>query len=207
MITPTYLMSNDDLGRFYADAFTEILPSYQANATKYPVSDKSVITSNVVKSNPTLSLTCYVGKNPLSNINGNLLSIDDKEQRPLNAHEILLYWFNKSTKLTIVNEFYNLNDYVIVKYTPRQVNTTDSMEYRLLLEHIRNVSYEKGYLLTFADEQKSLDGQRKTNSSNNGFSSKVNKLPDLYKDGYVNLMGLEQKSNEQKIKEFFNRGG
>ncbi|HBH7905593.1 TPA: hypothetical protein KDX60_000687, partial [Vibrio parahaemolyticus] len=90
---------------------------------------------------------------------------------------------------------------------PRQVNTTDSMEYRLLLEHIRNVSYEKGYLLTFADEQKSLDGQRKTNSSNNGFSGKVNKLPDLYKDGYVNLMGLEQKSNEQKIKEFFNREG
>ncbi|NMU26504.1 hypothetical protein HKB21_12815, partial [Vibrio parahaemolyticus] len=75
------------------------------------------------------------------------------------------------------------------------------MEYRLLLEHIRNVSYEKGYLLTFADEQKSLDGQRKTNSSNNGFSGKVNKLPDLYKDGYVSLMGLEQKSNEQKIKE------
>ncbi|EJE8517289.1 hypothetical protein M5237_000315 [Vibrio parahaemolyticus] len=206
MITPTYIMDNN-LGRFYADAFTEVLPSYQANATKYPVSDKSVITSNVVKSNPTLSLTCYVGKNPLSNINGNLLSVDDKEQRPLNAHEILLFWFTKSTKLTIVNEFYNLNDYVIVKYTPRQVNTTDSMEYRLLLEHIRNVSYEKGYLLTFADEQKSIDGQNKTSSANNGFSGKVNKLPDLYKDGYVNLMGLEQKSNEQIIKEFFNREG
>ncbi|HHX8286148.1 TPA: phage baseplate protein [Vibrio diabolicus] len=205
MITPTYIM-DDNLGRFYADAFTEVLPSYQANATKYPISDKSVITSNVVKSNPTLSLTCYVGKNPLRvDIEGNLLSVDDK--RPLNAHEILLNWFNKSTKLTIVNEFYNLNNYVIVKYTPRQVGTTDSMEYRLILEHIRNVSYEKGYLLTFADEQKSLDGQRKTNSSNNGFSDKVNKLPDLYKDGYVNLMGLEQKSNEQKIKEFFNREG
>ncbi|MDW1736815.1 hypothetical protein R7O07_24010 [Vibrio sp. Vb2235] len=206
MITPTYIM-DDNLGRFYADAFTEISPSYTSSATKYPVSDKSVINSNVIKNNPTLSLTCYVGKNPLKNIDDNLLSGDDKEQRPLNAHEILLSWFNKSTKLTIVNEFYNLNDYVIVKYTPRQVNTTDSMEYRLLLEHIRNVSYEKGYLLTFADEQKSLDGQRKTNSSNNGFSSKVNKLPDLYKDGYVNLMGLEQKSNEQKIKEFFNREG
>ncbi|MBS9947527.1 hypothetical protein J4H64_14055 [Vibrio alginolyticus] len=204
MITPTYIMDNN-LGRFYADAFTEVLPSYQANATKYPVSDKSVITSNVVKSNPTLSLTCYVGKNPLSNINGNLLSVDDK--RPLNAHEILLNWFNRSTKLTIVNEFYNLKDYVIVKYTPKQVGTTDSMEYRLILEHVRNVSYERGYLLTFADEQKTLDAQRKTNSTNNGFSDKVNKLPDLYKDGYVNLMGLEQKSNEQVIKEFFNREG
>ena len=204
MITPTYIMDNN-LGRFYADAFTEVLPSYQANATKYPVSDKSVITSNVVKSNPTLSLTCYVGKNPLSNINGNLLSVDDK--RPLNAYEILLNWFNKSTKLTIVNEFYNLKDYVIVKYTPKQVGTTDSMQYRLLLEHIRNVSYERGYLLTAADEQKSIDGQNKTSSTNNGFSGKVNKLPDLYKDGYVNLMGLEQKSNEQIIKEFFNREG
>ncbi|MCV5233215.1 hypothetical protein OFC56_39245, partial [Escherichia coli] len=78
------------LGRFYADSFTEVLPSYQANATKYPISDKSVITSKVVKSNPTLSLTCYVGKNPIKNPEGNLLSIDDKEQRPLNAHEILL---------------------------------------------------------------------------------------------------------------------
>ncbi|HAS6546609.1 TPA: hypothetical protein GRI54_10180 [Vibrio parahaemolyticus] len=204
MITPTYIMDNN-LGRFYADAFTEVLPSYQANATKYPVSDKSVITSNVVKSNPTLSLTCYIGKNPLKNINGNLLSVDDK--RPLNAHEILLNWFNRSTKLTIVNEFYNLKDYVIVKYTPKQVGTTDSMQYRLLLEHIRNVSYERGYLLTAADEQKSIDGQNKTSSTNNGFSGKVNKLPDLYKDGYVNLMGLEQKSNEQIIKEFFNREG
>ncbi|EJG0939645.1 TPA: phage baseplate protein [Vibrio parahaemolyticus] len=204
MITPTYIMDNN-LGRLYADAFTEVLPSYQANATKYPVSDKSVITSNVVKSNPTLSLTCYVGKNPLKNINGNLLSVDDK--RPLNAHEILLNWFNRSTKLTIVNEFYNLKDYVIVKYTPKQVGTTDSMQYRLLLEHIRNVSYERGYLLTAADEQKSIDGQNKTSSTNNGFSGKVNKLPDLYKDGYVNLMGLEQKSNEQIIKEFFNREG
>ncbi|EJB8582426.1 hypothetical protein F0M03_02305 [Vibrio parahaemolyticus] len=204
MITPTYIMDNN-LGRFYADAFTEVLPSYQANATKYPVSDKSVITSNVVKSNPTLSLTCYVGKNPLSNINGNLLSVDDK--RPLNAHEILLNWFNRSTKLTIVNEFYNLKDYVIVKYTPKQVGTTDSMEYRLILEHVRNVSYERGYLLTFADEQKTLDAQRKTNSTNSGFSGKVNELPDLYKDGYVSLMGLEQKSNEQVIKEFFNREG
>ncbi|MCZ6287132.1 phage baseplate protein [Vibrio parahaemolyticus] len=204
MITPTYIMDNN-LGSLYADAFTEVLPSYQANATKYPVSDKSVITSNVVKSNPTLSLTCFVGKNPLKNINGNLLSVDDK--RPLNAHEILLNWFNRSTKLTIVNEFYNLKDYVIVKYTPKQVGTTDSMQYRLLLEHIRNVSYERGYLLTAADEQKSIDGQNKTSSTNNGFSGKVNKLPDLYKDGYVNLMGLEQKSNEQIIKEFFNREG
>ncbi|MGI3038635.1 phage baseplate protein [Vibrio diabolicus] len=206
MITPTYIM-DDNLGRFYADAVTEVSPSYTANATKYPVSDKSVITSNVVKSNPTLSLTCYVGKNPLRNIDGNLLSIDDKEQRPLNAHEILLNWFNKSTPLTIVNEFYNLNNYVIVKYTPLQVGTTDSMQYRLLLEHIRNVSYERGYLLTEADEQKSIDGQRKTNSTNNGFSSKVNKLPDLYKDGYVNLMGLKRQTNEQFIKEFFNREG
>lgn len=204
MITPTYIMDNN-LGSLYADAFTEVLPSYQANATKYPVSDKSVITSNVVKSNPTLSLTCFVGKNPLKNINGNLLSVDDK--RPLNAHGILLNWFNRSTKLTIVNEFYNLKDYVIVKYTPKQVGTTDSMQYRLLLEHIRNVSYERGYLLTAADEQKSIDGQNKTSSTNNGFSGKVNKLPDLYKDGYVNLMGLEQKSNEQIIKEFFNREG
>ncbi|MBE4382414.1 hypothetical protein HJ030_04480 [Vibrio parahaemolyticus] len=206
MITPTYIMDNN-LGRLYADAFTEVLPSYQASATKYPVSDKSVITSNVVKSNPTLILTFYVGRNPIKNIEGNLLSVNDKEQRPLNTHGILLNWFNRSTQLTIVNEFYNLNDYVIVKYTPRQVNTTDSMEYRLILEHIRNVSYERGYLLTFADEQKSLDGQSKTSSTNNGFSGKVNKLPDLYKDGYVNLMGLEHKSNEQKIKEFFNREG
>ncbi|EGR1297499.1 hypothetical protein EAF56_15930 [Vibrio alginolyticus] len=206
MITPTYIMDNN-LGRFYADSFTEVLPSYQANATKYPISDKSVITSNVVKSNPTLSLTCYVGKTPIKNPEGNLLSVNVKEQRPLNAHEILLNWYNRSTKLTIVNEFYNLADYVIVKYTPRQVGTTDSMEYRLILEHVRNVSYERGYLLTFADEQKTLDAQRKTNSTNSGFSGKVNELPDLYKDGYVSLMGLEQKSNEQVIKEFFNREG
>ncbi|EMK3276442.1 hypothetical protein V8038_000936 [Vibrio parahaemolyticus] len=204
MITPTYIM-DDNLGRFYADAVTEVLPSYQANATKYPVNDKSTMNLNVVKSNPTLSLICYVGKNPLRNIDGNLLSVVDKEHRPLNAHETLLNWYNKSTKLTIVNEFYNLKDYVIVKYTPLQVGTTDSMQYRLLLEHIRNVSYERGYLLTAADEQKSIDGQRKTNSTNNGFSEQLNALPDLYKNGYVNLMGLKRQTNEQFIESFFNK--
>ncbi|HHX8524922.1 phage baseplate protein [Vibrio alginolyticus] len=202
MITPTYIM-DDNLGRFYADAVTEVSPSYTANATKYPVNSKSVINYNVVKSNPTLSLTCYVGKNPLRNIDGNLLSVVDKEHRPLNAHETLLNWYNKSTKLTIVNEFYNLKGYVIVKYVPHQVGSTDSMQYRLLLEHVRNVSYERGYLLTEADEQKSIDGQSKTSST--GFSGAVDKLPDLYKDGYVNLMGLKRQTNEQFIESFFNK--
>lgn len=203
MIVPTYLM-DDSGGRLYADAFTEIAPSYTANATKYAISDKSVINSNVVKQNPTLSLTFYVGRNPLKDYSGNLLTIADKNQRPTNAHEILLKWFNKSTRLTLISEFYQLTNYVVVKYEPKQNQATDSMEYRLILEHIRNVSYERGALLTFADEQKQVDGQRKTSST--GFSGAVNKLPDLYKDGYVNLMGLSNKTNEQIIEDFYNKG-
>ncbi|MGS6581750.1 phage baseplate protein [Vibrio diabolicus] len=203
MIVPTYLM-DDSGGRLYADAFIEIAPSYTANATKYAISDKSVINSHVVKQNHILSLTFYVGRNPLKNYAGNLLNGVAKDQRPTTAHEILLKWFNKSTRLTLISEFYQLTNYVVVKYEPKQNQATDSMEYRLILEHVRNVSYTRGKLLEFSDEDKAIDGQRKTSST--GFSGAVNKLPDLYKDGYVNLMGLSNKTNEQIIEDFYNKG-
>nr|WP_319556086.1 hypothetical protein [uncultured Vibrio sp.] len=205
MIAPTYIM-DDNGNRLYADAFTNVLPSYTASATKYPVSDKSVINSHVVKQNPTLSITFYVGKNPLKAYAGNLLSGVDRDQRPTQAHEILLNWFNKSTPLTLINEFYQLTNYVVVKYTPQQNGTTDSMEYRLVLEHIRNVSYTRGKLLEFSDEDKAIDGKPKTHSNSSGFSGAVKELPDLYKDGYVNLMGLSDKTNEQIIEDFYNKG-
>ncbi|EJA3091771.1 hypothetical protein MWT33_000421 [Vibrio parahaemolyticus] len=190
MIVPTYLM-DDSASRLYADAFTEIAPSYTANATKYAISDKSVINSHVVKQNPTLSLTFYVGRNPLKDYSGNLLNGVAKDQRPTTAHEILLKWFNKSTRLTLISEFYQLTNYVIVKYSPKQHQTTDSMEYRLIFEHVRNVSYTRGKLLEFSDEDKAIDGKPKTHSDSSGFSGTVKELPDLYKNGYVNLLGLK----------------
>ncbi|EGQ7683656.1 hypothetical protein IZS58_004604 [Vibrio parahaemolyticus] len=205
MIVPTYIMDNNN-SRLYADAFTEIAPSYTANATKYAISDKSVINSHVVKQNPTLGITFYVGKNPLKDYSGNLLTVADKNQRPTTAHEILLKWFNKSTRLTLISEFYQLTNYVIVKYEPKQNQATDSMEYRLILEHVRNVSYTRGKLLEFADEDKAIDGKPKTHSNSSGFSGAVKELPDLYKDGYVNLMGLSNKTNEQIIEDFYNKG-
>ncbi|EOX4455682.1 phage baseplate protein [Vibrio antiquarius] len=205
MITPTYFMDNAG-GRLYADAFTNLLPSYSATATKYPVSDKSDINSNVVKQNPTLSITCYVGKNPLKNHAGNLLNGVAKDQRPTTAHEILLKWFNNSTRLTLISEFYQLVNYVIVKYEPKQNQATDSMEYELVLEHLRNVSYTRGKLVELADEDKAIDGKPKTHSNSSGFSNAVKELPDLYESGYINLMGLSNKTNEQTIEDFYNKG-
>ncbi|MCS0403424.1 phage baseplate protein [Vibrio diabolicus] len=205
MIVPTYIMDNNN-SRLYADAFMEIAPSYTANATKYAISDKSVINSNVVKQNPTLSLIFYVGRNPLKNYAGNLLNGVAKDQRPTTAHEILLNWFNKSTRLTLISEFYQLTNYVVVKYEPKQNQATDSMEYRLILEHVRNVSYTRGKLLEFADEDKAIDGKPKTHSNSSGFSNAVKELPDLYESGYINLMGLSNKTNEQIIEDFYNKG-
>ncbi|MCR9626922.1 hypothetical protein NB520_03575 [Vibrio antiquarius] len=205
MITPTYFMDNSS-GRLYVDAFTNLSPSYSATATKYPVSDKSVINSNVVKQNPILSITCYVGRNPLKNHAGNLLGGVTKDQRPTTAHEILLKWFNNSTRLTLINEYYQLNNYCIVKYEPKQYQTTDSMEYNLVLEHLRNVSYTRGKLVELADEDKAIDSKPKTHSSSGGFSGAVKELPDLYKDGYVNLMGLSNETNKQIIENFYNKG-
>ncbi|EOX4826299.1 phage baseplate protein [Vibrio alginolyticus] len=205
MIVPTYIMDNNN-SRLYADAFTEVIPTYNAQATRFPVSDKSVISNHVIKSNPILNITFYIGQNPIKFFEDNLVSGVDKTQRPTNAHEILLKWFNNSSKLTLVNEFYNLSDFVIVSYQPKQHGTTDTMEYKLTLERIRHVSYTRGKLLEFADEDKAIDGKPKTHSNSSGFSGAVKELPDLYKDGYVNLMGLSNKTNEKIIEDFYNKG-
>ncbi len=194
MIVPTYLM-DDNQGRFYADAVTSLTPSWNANATKYPISDKSTISNHVIRQNPTLNMTFYVSQNPIKDFNGNLISGTNKTQRPTNAHEILLQWFNNSSKLTIVNEFFNLDSYVIVSYQPRQHGTTGSMEYNVQLEHIRNVSYTRSTLLQFADSSKTIDGQTKTAQSDSGSKSQTDtqksmsrQVWELYNDtGIVDL--------------------
>ncbi|EJV5949162.1 hypothetical protein R7070_21185 [Vibrio sp. 1557] len=211
MIVPTYLM-DDKQGRFYADAFTELVPTWNANASKYPISDKSVIANHVIRQNPTLNMTFYISQNPIKDFNGNLISGTDNSQRPTNAHEILLKWFNNSSKLTIVNEFFNLDSYVIVSYQPRQHGTTGSMEYSVNLEHIRNVSYTRSTLLQFADTSKSIDAQSKTSQSDSSAKSQSEtkksmseQVWEFYNDnGITDLQ--KQKSNEQVIKEFNNRG-
>ncbi|EJG0778070.1 hypothetical protein C4G25_RS04405 [Vibrio parahaemolyticus] len=204
MIAPTYIMDNNN-SRLYADAFTEVIPTYNAQATRYPVSDKSTVSLNVIKSNPILNLTFYVGRNPIKQYDG-LVGYENLDQRPSRTNDVLLKWFNNSTKLTIISELYQFKDYVVTSYSPRQVSTTDSYEYKLTLEHIRHVSYTRGKLLEFADEDKAIDGKPKTHSNSSGFSGAVKELPDLYKDGYVNLMGLSNKTNEQIIEDFYNKG-
>ncbi|EMK3507877.1 hypothetical protein V8094_000306 [Vibrio parahaemolyticus] len=190
MIVPTYIMDNNR-NRLYADAFTEVIPTYNAQATRFPVSDKSVISNHVIKSNPILNITFYIGQNPIKFFEDNLVSGVDKTQRPTNAHEILLKWFNNSSKLTLVNEFYNLSDFVIVSYQPKQHGTTDTMEYKLTLEHIRHVGYSRGTLIQSMSESKQIDAQTKTSQSDSSSKSQAN----------------AQKSMRQQVLEFYNDNG
>ncbi|MDW1891100.1 hypothetical protein R7O12_17935 [Vibrio sp. Vb1574] len=198
-------------GRLYADAFSELTPTWNANVSKYPISDKSVISNHVIKQNPILNLTFYVGRNPLKQYDG-LVGYENVNQRPSITHDVLLSWFNNSSKLTIVNELYNFSNYVITSYSSRSVGTTDSYEYKLTLEHIRNVSYTRSTLLQFADTSKSIDAQSKTSQSDSSAKSQSEtkksmseQVWEFYNDnGITDLQ--KQKSNEQVIKEFNNRG-
>lgn len=210
MIVPTYIMDNNN-SRLYADAFTEVVPTYNAQATRFPVSDKSVISNHVIKSNPILNITFYVGRNPIKQYDG-LVGYENLDQRPSRTNDVLLKWFNNTTKLTIISELYQFKDYVISSYSPRQVSTTDSYEYKLTLEHIRHVSYSRSTLLEFADATKSVDGQSKTHQSNSDSKSQsetkksmTSQVWDFYNNnGITDLQ--KQKTNEEVIKEFNNRG-
>ncbi|EHR6472583.1 hypothetical protein OFO16_16655 [Vibrio natriegens] len=189
MIVPTYLMDSSN-GRLYADAFTEVIPTYNAQATRFPVSDKSVISNHVIKSNPILNLTFYVGRNPIKQYDG-LVGYENLDQRPSRTNDVLLKWFNNSTKLTIINELYQFKDYVVTSYSPRQVSTTDSYEYKLTLEHIRHVGYSRGTLIQSMSESKQIDAQTKTSQSDSSSKSQAN----------------AQKSMRQQVLEFYNDNG
>lgn len=189
MIVPTYLM-DDSGGRLYADAFSELTPTWNANVSKYPISDKSTISNHVIKQNPILSLTFYVGRHPLKQYDG-LVGYEDLNQRPSRTNDVLLGWYNNSTKLTIVNELYNFSNYVITSYSPQQVSSTDSYKYSLTLEHIRNVSYSRGTLIQAMDDSKKLDAQSKTNQSDSDSKSQND----------------TQKSMRQQVWEFYNGNG
>ncbi|MEF1312392.1 hypothetical protein QTO01_20275 [Vibrio mytili] len=189
MIVPTYIMDHSG-GRLYADAFSEVIPTYNAQATRFPVSDKSVISNHVIKSNPILNLTFYVGRNPIKQYDG-LVGYENLDQRPSRTNDVLLKWFNNSTKLTIINELYQFKDYVVTSYSPRQVSTTDSYEYKLTLEHIRHVGYSRGTLIQSMSESKQIDAQTKTSQSDSSSKSQAN----------------AQKSMRQQVLEFYNDNG
>ncbi|WP_394133584.1 phage baseplate protein [Vibrio parahaemolyticus] len=201
MIVPTYIMDNNN-SRLYADAFTEVIPTYNAQATRYPVSDKSTVSLNVIKSNPILNLTFYVGRNPIKQYDG-LVGYENLDQRPSRTNDVLLNWYNNSTKLTIINELYQFKDYIVTSYSPRQVSTTTSYEYKLTLEHIRHVSYSRGTLIQSMDESKQIDAQTKTSQGDSSSKSQANteksltrQVWEFYNDnGVVDLQNPPSKNN------------
>uniref|UniRef100_A0AB39AJ92 Dit-like phage tail protein N-terminal domain-containing protein n=1 Tax=Vibrio phage P018-4 TaxID=3229728 RepID=A0AB39AJ92_9CAUD len=147
------------------DAIVSLVPVYTSTPTKYSISDKSVISNHVVKNNPTLSLTGFVGRHPIKSYSDSIVGYADLEQRPISTHDKLLEWFQNSTKLFIYSEFFQFNGYVVTSYQPKQLDVTDTLQFDLQLEYIRHVSYERGTLLEFADTTKTVDGKSKTSSS------------------------------------------
>lgn len=192
MIIPTYITSSDNINseRLYMDAFVSLVPTYTSSPTKYSISDKSVISNHVVRNNPTLSLTGFVGRHPIKAYSGSIVGYQDLDQRPIYTHETLLNWQQNSTQLFIYNEFFQLNQYVITSYQTKQLDSTDTLQFDLQLEKLRYVSYQRGTLLEFSDPSKSLDGQGKTSSSSDGkevgegrgFFELTRKMFDLYSD-------------------------
>tara|TARA_Y100000588_G_scaffold244854_1_gene259110 strand:- start:40619 stop:41227 length:609 start_codon:yes stop_codon:yes gene_type:complete len=166
MFIPTYLSESGGTGgRLYMDAFTSLVPNFTATPTKYPITDKSQITNNVVKQNPTLTISAFVGKTPLIQHQDSIVGYSDLDQRPTNTHELLLNWYKSSTRLFIYNEFFNFDQYVITSYTPKQFETFDSLQFDITLEHLRTVSYSRGTLIEYMTPTKETDAKPKTNQS------------------------------------------
>lgn len=172
MFIPTYLSESGGTGgRLYMDAFTSLVPNFTATPTKYPITDKSQITNNVVKQNPTLTISAFVGKTPLIRHQDSIIGYSDLGQRPTNTYELLLKWYKNSTRLFIYNEFFNFDQYVITSYTPKQIEAFDSLQFDITLEHLRTVSYSRGTLIEYMTPTKETDAKSKSNQSSVGNSS------------------------------------
>lgn len=174
MITPTYIAPiSGNAGRLYADAVTSLTPQWSATPTKYPVSSKVKITNNIVRNNPILNISLFVGKHPLKSFTDSIIGYEDLDQRPAATHELLLKWYENSTQLFIYNEFFQLNQYVITSYTPKQFDTYDTVQFDLTLEHLRFVSYERSTLIQFMDASKATDATGKSSQSDSSSKEKV----------------------------------
>ena len=199
MFIPTYLSESGGTGgRLYMDAFTSLVPNFTATPTKYPITDKSQITNNVVKQNPTLTISAFVGKTPLIRHQDSIVGYSDLDQRPTNTHELLLKWYKNSTRLFIYNEFFNFDQYVITSYTPKQFETFDSLQFDIVLEHLRTVSYSRGTLIEYMTPTKKTDAKSK---SNQGDSNSKKGEKNKYVSDDVFFAYLDNLSNPKPTEE------
>lgn len=173
MIIPTYITPSGGGDKLYADAVTSLTPQYSATPTKYPISSKTQITNNIIRQNPILNISLFVGKSPLKSYEDSLVGYEDLTQRPASTHEVLLNWYNNSTQLFVYNEFFQFDSYIITNYTPKQFEAYDTLQFDLTFEKLRFVSYERGTLITFMDPAKSTDATGKSSQSDSSSKEKV----------------------------------
>ncbi|UUW39697.1 hypothetical protein VP14_010 [Vibrio phage VPMCC14] len=199
MLIPTYIsVSGNPNQRLYFDALTSLVPTKTSTPTRYPVSDKSTISLNVVKNNPVLTLSGFVGQHPINSYTDSLVGYTDLSKRPLQTHEILNNWYSNSTELYIYNEFFQFDNYIITSYSPYQLDSTDTLRFDLNLEHLRRVSYERGTLIQNMTESKTIDAKSNSTQSDSkskeGQSKKVfsESLAELYSNGFSSIFDLEE---------------
>ncbi|ALM62156.1 hypothetical protein AXI64_gp164 [Vibrio phage qdvp001] len=199
MIIPTYITPTTGGGRLYADAVTSLTPQYSATPTKYPISSKTQIVNNIIRQNPILNMSLFVGKHPLKSFSDSIIGYEDLTQRPTSTHEVLLNWYNNSTQLFVYNEFFQFDSYVITNYTPKQFEAYDTLQFDLTLEHLRFVSYERGTLITFMDASKTTDSTAKSNQSDSSSKENISNLSQkekvlkTYGEQFGNLLNLIDK--------------
>lgn len=143
------------------DAVVDTSPTSSARLSKYSISDKSEITNHRVRENPTLQITAWMGRSPLTNYSNNLVSSADEDNRPSQTLTILDKWDEDGTELYISNEYKNFTGYVITKLDWNSEGT-DSIKFTINLEKARRVTYSKGILIQNMDTVKSIDAQGNT---------------------------------------------
>lgn len=196
MIIPTYIAPSVGGDRLYADAVTSLTPQFSATPTKYPISSKSQITNNIIRQNPILNISFFVGKHPLKYFDDSIVGYSDQNQRPTSTYELLLKWYQNSTQLFVYSDFFQFDSYVITSYSAKQFETYDSLQFDLTLEHIRYVSYERSTLITFMDTSKTTDSTSKTSQSDSSSKENLNNLSQkekilkLYGEEAGNLLNL-----------------
>lgn len=140
------------------DAVVRIAPSSTARLSKYTISDKSEITNHRVRNNPTLQLTCWMGRAPLQNYDNNLVGVENEDSRPQLTLDILNKWDTDGTELFIATEYNNYSQYVITKLD-HDTEGTDAIKFNISLEKARRVTYSRGVLIQNMDGVKAIDAK------------------------------------------------
>ncbi len=138
------------------DSVTEFTPVKSKKLSQYTLSDKSTISNNSVKTNPTISITGRISNSPIETYTGNIVGYEDLGGRADLAEKILDKWYDQDIDLCIDTGTKAYTQFQLIQVEPIE-DGTESKVFSLRFEKARRVSYQRVLLAQDMTAEKQLD--------------------------------------------------